>query len=1039
LVSEPQAPARGCLCESASFEQTPARWRLGLGHQQRLVGRSPQSVRCAYNPPESRNPRNGRESDGIAEKDALVTTAVRLTCALGALLLASAPARGDEPIATVLADFEDNTVAAAIGEATHTPVGDCDARFEANPARGQFSLAVTVGASSGGATATCQLQFQLPMPFAQAERIGTAAWINEGEAEVGFRMRDSKGALFETPRQPVKERRRWVRVTASLSAGELKPVARGGDAVNGAPVWPIEFDSFVVGTKSTARQVVFLDDLHIEHHAPAEETVRARFYFDRQTHLYAPGATITTRLTLENSSRSAALKQLSAELAWYRSDGSEISRSKHAVNLPASAADYRARQSVDLQQKIDETGLFRLVATLTSPGWKRPAVYETTIAVTPSNRSIPRGRSVFFGIQANLLREPAEDRVLEIDVAKELGVQLFAITLPWRSIEPRRDAFEFAALDALVDAIVARDMACMLSLTEPPAWLAEADRTAQTERQTAALRAVAKRYGRKLHFIQPMAEPDVAAAVAFAEGLQKLLAADGAAAEVLPAPFAIHTPDGLPSELPAALREIDTPLLFQTYDDPVAARPRLAAFRERNKLTWKPAHVWMHVAPANGEAGSLADAVAVLRYCMVASAAGVRAVIWSDLRDDTSDPRHPEQMHGLLRRDFSPKSALLGYANAIGMLAGLVCKGQVDGTPDEFDSAMFVANERQVAAFVPKPNRVLPLAIAPVQAVEGRMTVLDFERRVRAPLDAASGLYQPIDRPFFVLLLPSEAKESPQISLAKPWVRAPATVFCDRSATITVEIDATPTFGLKFAQLVLPAKAGIKSSFSAKDLKPEAGKTVKIPIELTTEKPLAGPFTASLRISTAAGNLDAPIEIRPLGALLPGAASVPPNDRSLRIGEMAPASESPQRLGVFASYQAKTLTVALEHPADAPEGAELRFGIAVEGRETVREIAISGLGRDLTLRSLSATSGLSAGIRCAAGGKGSTPFVTLEIPAAALGVEEWKADLRICAGAAYVTPANTRAAVPSMRWGNGLDGSRTTQAFEWLRLGTASK
>lgn len=963
----------------------------------------------------------------------------RLACALS-VLLAGAGVRGDEPMATVLADFEDNTVAAAIGEATHTPVGDCDARFEANPARGQFSLAVTVGASSGGATATCQLQFQLPTPFAQAERIGTAVWINEGEAEVGFRLRDSKGHLFETARQPVKERRRWVRITSSLAAGELKPVARGGETANGAAVWPIEFDSFVIGTKSTARQVVFLDDLHIEHRAPAEEMVRARFYFDRPTHLYAPGSTIAARLTLENSSRSVALKQLSAELAWYRSDGSEISRSKHAVNLPASAADYRARQSVDLRQKIDETGLFRLVATLTSPGWKRPAVYETTIAVTPSNRSIPRGRSVFFGIQANLLREPAEDRVHEIDVAKELGVQLFAITLPWRLLEPRRDAFEFSAIDTLVDAIVSRDMACMLSLSEPPAWLAEADRAVRTERQSAALRAIAKRYGRKLHFVQAMTEPDAAAAVAFADGLQKLIAADGAAAEVLPAPFAIHAADGSPNELPAGLLQLDTPQLFQTYDDPVAARPRLSAFRERNKLTWKPAHVWMHVAPANGEAGSLADAVAVLRYCMVASAAGVRAVIWSDLRDDTSDPRHPEQMHGLLRRDFSPKNALLGYANAVGMLAGLVCKGQVDGTPEEFESAMFVANERQVAAFVPKPNRVLPLAIAPVQAVEGQMTVLDFERRVRTPLDAPSGLYQPIDRPFFVLLLPSEAKESPQISLAKPWLRAPATVFCDRAATFAVEIDAAPMLGLKFAQLVLPAKAGVKSSFSAKDLKPEAGKTVNIPIELTAEKPLSGPLTVSLRVSTTAGNLDAPIEIRPLGSLLPGATTLSPTDRSLRIGEMAPASESSQRLGIFGSYQPQTLTVALEHPADVPEGAELRFGIAVEGREAVREIAIAGLGRDLALRSLSATSGLPAGIRCAAGGgKGSAPFVTLEIPAAALEVEAWKPGMRICAAAGYVAPANTRVTVPSMRWGNGLDGGRTTQAFEWLRLAPASK
>ena len=60
------------------------------------------------------------------------------------------------------------------------------------------------------------------------------------------------------------------------------------------------------------------------------------------------------------SSRSVALKQLNAELAWYRADGSEISRSKHSVNLPASTADYRAYIRGDLiEQKrlVEELGL----------------------------------------------------------------------------------------------------------------------------------------------------------------------------------------------------------------------------------------------------------------------------------------------------------------------------------------------------------------------------------------------------------------------------------------------------------------------------------------------------------------------------------------------------------------------------------------------------------------------------------------------------------------------------------------------------------
>jgi hypothetical protein len=249
-----------------------------------------------------------------------------------------------------------------------------------------------------------------------------------------------------------------------------------------------------------------------------------------------------------------------------------------------------------------------------------------------------------------------------------------------------------------------------------------------------------------------------------------------------------------------------------------------------------------------------------------------------------------------------------------------------------------------------------------------------------------------------------------------------------------VEIDATALLGLKFAQLILPPKSGAKADFSAKDLKPETGKTVVIPIELTADKSLTESFTATLRIATGTGNLDAPIEVRRLGALMPASVSTPANDKSRRVGEMIPVSESAQRLGVFSSYQPQILTFALEHPVDAPAGAELRFGIAVEGREAVVEIAVSGLGGDLDVRALARASALPAGIRCTNSSKGSPACVIVEIPALALGLDAWKAGTRICAAAAYLAPAAPRGGAQSMRWGNGIDGGHSTTAFEWLKL-----
>ena len=109
-------------------------------------------------------------------------------------------------------------------------------------------------------------------------------------------------------------------------------------------------------------------------------------------------------MRLENISRQRALP-LSVQLAWRRADGTELNTTRASLNLPASGAEYRSRQPVDFSQRIYEPGLYRLEARVYGPGWIMPAL-QTTIAVTYTNRALPRGRATFFGIQTNLLREP---------------------------------------------------------------------------------------------------------------------------------------------------------------------------------------------------------------------------------------------------------------------------------------------------------------------------------------------------------------------------------------------------------------------------------------------------------------------------------------------------------------------------------------------------------------------------------------------------------------------------------------------------------
>ena len=81
----------------------------------------------------------------------------RAPIVLVAILLAasSTAVRADDPIVTVLADFEDNTVGAEIASVENVLAADCTARFDPNPARGQRSLAVTIGATAPNAAAIC--------------------------------------------------------------------------------------------------------------------------------------------------------------------------------------------------------------------------------------------------------------------------------------------------------------------------------------------------------------------------------------------------------------------------------------------------------------------------------------------------------------------------------------------------------------------------------------------------------------------------------------------------------------------------------------------------------------------------------------------------------------------------------------------------------------------------------------------------------------------------------------------------------------------
>ncbi len=969
------------------------------------------------------------------------------------LLAAVSGARGDEPVVTTLADYEDDSVAVRIAEVENALAADCGARMTAIPARGQRSLMVDIGATERNASAAWDLRFRVATPFDQADRVATYAWITQGSVEILFRLRDATGAVFETLPVTLDAQNRWMRIVADLSRAKLSPVSRaapGADSAGSRLNWPIEIQGYRIRTRGIGRQTVYLDDLEVEHRVVGAALLRGEFWLDKPTHIYEPGVLVRAAVMLENISRQRALP-LSVQMAWLRSDGSALTTARAPVNLPPSGADYRSRQAVDFSQRIDDPGLYRLIARVRGPGWVTPAVFETTIAVSRSNRALPRGRATFFGLGTNFVREPLADQLLEIDIAREIGAQVLAIETPWRIIEPDPGAFDFGALDELIQLITRRDIAVMILLTEPPEWLGEG-RTDSWEQQARLFEALARRYGERIYAYQPLpAEPASRGRLSAAD-LAAVMQIQRRVAEVRPRigaltpPLLVQAGDTDATSPPTLPTDADIEVAFETVGDSASAVTALAAFAAQKQLKWEQSHRWLHRAEALSGSGTLYDSVAVLRHYVRAAMEGAGGVVWFDLRDDTNDPRHREHMKGLVQRDFSPKSPLLGFANAVGMLHGLLYAGEVPGTPAQFESALFIGGRRQVALLFPKPNRVLPAVLAPYHIVPGALAVFDFGRGER-PLarSSATPLVATLTSPFFITLDAERAQAAPKLGLARPWLRVPATVYCEKETTFRIEVDAPVNLRRSYLQVILPPNAPFESSFSSRALRGQAGDTLSFEAKLTrTTDELFEPAELTIRVRLEGDTLQFPVTVRPLLDVQPMKPAAEITDTDFAVGSLtAPDSDDEKRdaqVGgmLHIGYQTQTLHLAIALPPDAAPDAVLRLGIAVEDADAHAEARIDNLlGQPELGPTYGTTLAQVQGWRCRTPDDEASParFACVSVPAGSLGLSAFQPGTRLLLAARYAEPQTagaTRARI--LEQGSGLDGARSSAGYQWIHL-----
>lgn len=769
----------------------------------------------------------------------LRSTAVALLAVL-AILTAAPRALADEAVVTTAANFEDTWVLPSIGETVNVTAADCEARYEGLPARGQSSLAIEIGATGAGAGVVCNLRFRHALFFKQADRISAVTWLKDGEVDVAFRIRDAEGRVFESKAQPVRYHDRWFKIESSLGDADLTRVSSAGATASGPGkvVWPIEVAGLRITNARSGRQIAWIDDIQVEHRVPIEGQVRGVIHLNEATHLYQPGATATATVTLENLSRKSS-QNLTVELLCTRGNGALVQRSTQTITMPAARAESPAKQGLPFTQPLVEPGLYRLVARVTGQGWPRPAEFETTVAAFPSNRAIPRGRETFFGVRSNLLREPPDDQALEIEVAQQIGVQLLALDVPWSVIEPRPGDYRWKSFDAAIDAIDRHSLACTLTITDPPAFLTDDSKLATA--QAGLIAQLVKRCGSRIRGIQPVADSR-------GDAERSALATAAGDVPLLAFPVDVSKVTGY------APRQIAT----GTFIEAAATLEKSVGGK------CKPTDWWLHAGIPSGGAGTPQDAIEYLQFALVAARCGAGQLLLADLRDDTDDARDAEHMRGLVRRDFSPKAALLGFASTVGMLSGLHFANTPADLPLGMSGALFMGGERQVLVLTPQAHRELPGLVNLKIGAAGDLQAYDFSRKPATVLNVAGQTFaRPEERPLFVQLTCKQTQNDPQIQVKPSWLRLPRFVRVGRESTTRVELDVLPELKARFMQFSLPGDAPYVAKGDAVDLQSQTGKTATFDLALSQKPEPPRVVAGTLRIATQAQPIDVPIEIVP--------------------------------------------------------------------------------------------------------------------------------------------------------------------------------
>jgi hypothetical protein len=306
----------------------------------------------------------------------------------------------------------------------------------------------------------------------------------------------------------------------------------------------------------------------------------------------------------------------------------------------------------------------------------------------------------------------------------------------------------------------------------------------------------------------------------------------------------------------------------------------------------------------------------------------------------------------------------------------------------------------------------------------------------------------PTRRPFFVALNLVNPEPEPQLGFAKSWLTIPSQVFFEQQGAFAVEVVAPLRLAGSFLQIESPPGAPWTSNIAAKVLRARVGDEIREEIVLTrTGDDDFERARVDIKLDIEGDQIVIPLPVVRQAVVRRVAPNADFAADELRIATLSgPRHGGTASIDVYAAYTSRTLTLTLDvtddkhlpleaDSSDGRRGDELLFGLAREGADDHVELRLTRNGDEARLIPRNGTGGQQLrGWNCRVGeADGDRRRFIISVSPKALGLKRFEAETRLLVCAVYHDDDGGLRR-DSYGWGEGLDGSRSTDGYMWLRL-----